>query len=995
MNTKQFLLSIILSTPLFLFSQITQGIGGTPGASAGDLGELSSSPSYDVFPPTPGAASLGKYGDYPVSLATGLVGITIPLFDISTGRIKLPITLSYHASGIRVDDIASNVGLGWILNIGGCISVTVRDRRDNFEGNINFASSSYIESLGSELSKLMELANLETFYNGANDRQSDLYTYSFNGYHGKFCYNIRGEIVQLKKDGLKIKGLSNASGYEIITPDGIQYIFEDEEFSDEIKDASPIMRPHETRLSVTYYLSKIVDLMTNDSIIFNYDHKEILPANIDDYYKTCINYPVFNGWETIDGPEDFANGAKAHPEKTAHYYTLQTSPVILEEIIFRGGKVIISNDKNRSDNQLYRVSGIKLYNNQEPTKTLKTVMFNHSSFSGGNRLRLDGLTIDGDKKYSFGYNENFHLPAFFSTDSKEAFNQDEWGYYNNGGSTLFQYEEVSEQNFPWHSRTENRKPHADKMKTYSLNKIIYPTGGKTEFELEANRIGEDFIAGGLRVKTIRNYTDKNNITPIKTISYTYNVGKLPPLYGREWYYEQQVITSCPEDRDMSGGILRYFSTAPFIPNRFSNGAVVYYETVTETVSDNNTPLQRNIYTHDMADIHQNRYMYPGALSHNTYSTYPYEQSSDLVQLLKQEQQIYDVNTNTFRRHREINYKYQTYGLSYDVIGMMVLPVRKYMGSFCMDQLGGSQFDAYSRVSDFYTYFDFIAKSGIKKLIEAKTTDYFADGSRHNSSIIKYGYYDYNGDYFLTKKTEINSNNTNVVTEITYPFNYAKSGSNNVYKNMRDRNMWFPIEQITKVGDVVTDASVTEYSQTGSIIYPFRLYSLETNNPVADYVKLTVSGNTHNFDSRHINTKQYSYYPNGNLKEVYNLETGMRTIILWSYNHLYPIAEIVGMINITEVENVVKRVFSVSSLDDLSGRNIPPNEAALKDGTLQNALPDLLVTTYIYKPLVGVTSKTDAHGETVYYTYDSVGRLSVIKDKDRKNIKSYIYKYKQQ
>ncbi len=52
-----------------------------------------------------------------------------------------------------------------------------------------------------------------------------------------------------------------------------------------------------------------------------------------------------------------------------------------------------------------------------------------------------------------------------------------------------------------------------------------------------------------------------------------------------------------------------------------------------------------------------------------------------------------------------------------------------------------------------------------------------------------------------------------------------------------------------------------------------------------------------------------------------------------------------------------------------------------------------VTTYTYKPLVGVTSKTDPHGETIYYEYDSAGRLSKIKDKNNQIIEEYNYHYK--
>src|SRR5688572_22137485 len=78
-----------------------------------------------IVPPSPDAASLGKYGEMPVDKSTGVPQISVPLCEIKTPRFTLPITLSYHASGIKVDEVASWVGTGWSLNAGGVITRTV------------------------------------------------------------------------------------------------------------------------------------------------------------------------------------------------------------------------------------------------------------------------------------------------------------------------------------------------------------------------------------------------------------------------------------------------------------------------------------------------------------------------------------------------------------------------------------------------------------------------------------------------------------------------------------------------------------------------------------------------------------------------------------------------------------------------------------------------------------------------------------------------------
>src|SRR5687767_30361 len=95
----------------------------------------------DVAPLSPTTASLGKYGSYPVSLNTGLIDISIPIYEIKTPKLTVPIKLSYHASGIRVNDVSSWAGLGWSIIAGGSISRSVM-------GKIDDVTDGYLSSSG-------------------------------------------------------------------------------------------------------------------------------------------------------------------------------------------------------------------------------------------------------------------------------------------------------------------------------------------------------------------------------------------------------------------------------------------------------------------------------------------------------------------------------------------------------------------------------------------------------------------------------------------------------------------------------------------------------------------------------------------------------------------------------------------------------------------------------------------------------------------------------
>ena len=84
--------------------------------------------------PSPQSAAFSRYGEYAVDHSTGVPKIEIPLYTLDTGDFKLPISLSYHAGGIKVMDVSSPAGLGWSLIAGGVINRTacaVPDKSSN------------------------------------------------------------------------------------------------------------------------------------------------------------------------------------------------------------------------------------------------------------------------------------------------------------------------------------------------------------------------------------------------------------------------------------------------------------------------------------------------------------------------------------------------------------------------------------------------------------------------------------------------------------------------------------------------------------------------------------------------------------------------------------------------------------------------------------------------------------------------------------------------
>lgn len=60
-----------------------------------------------IVPQSPTVASLIQYADCPVSCYSGVPQINIPLYEVNIDNFKIPISLSYNASGIKVAQEAS------------------------------------------------------------------------------------------------------------------------------------------------------------------------------------------------------------------------------------------------------------------------------------------------------------------------------------------------------------------------------------------------------------------------------------------------------------------------------------------------------------------------------------------------------------------------------------------------------------------------------------------------------------------------------------------------------------------------------------------------------------------------------------------------------------------------------------------------------------------------------------------------------------------------
>jgi hypothetical protein len=908
------------------------------------ISQTGSSIHPKVIPPSPDAQSFVKYGEIPVSHATGTPNIEISIYEINSKKLKLPISLNYHPN-IKPSDIASCVGLGWKLNAGGLMTRSIKGKADEAPSggmlNVGIITLEDVDN-GQTSSDLWYRAKYQS--EGSYDNSSDNYYYSVgNGLSGGFVYDKNKNLVKMSYSDDKILRTSGNT-FEITDDKGTFYQFDHKENT---LENSAYWVPG------SWWLTKIISSDRTDTISFEYEN---YPYTYGDVYasQSLITRECFNGYT---GPLNT-------------YASIATSYMsLLKKITFKDGFINFSYLNDRLDLRASRLKEISIYTNQNTL--LKKTVLNHGHFYSGYannvynyRLKLTGLTTkngnDGvEYSHSFEYNEQDILPPYRSpTDNNTLFALnalDYWGYYNG---------KVQNPNLipitPYtHLPAGDRTPDERYAKACILEKIVYPTGGFTTFTYEGNRQGGSLgypgtgsITGGLRISQITTKASPEASPVIKKYEYGNGVSLMPfENLGRYSYTER--YQDC--ESHCFGESTTYLSDA-IVPLADFNGSPVIYTAVDEYVMGDNNQNLKTSYLYDTE---------PDQIETIDYPRYPSE---------------YAIKRNWARGNLLVTAYYSFRNGSY-------MPVRSFANSyislatkriitgskFCDRQISANCTIAYIQgnpVKNSYFYFDEKVDVGIKKLESTTIIDYDSQGNH----LAKVDNFVYGSSLHLnvTKKNTIKSDGQAIETTIKYPFDFAGIPP---YSDMISRNIVaVPVEETTVNVNLNQQLSNTKtnysFFQSNQLIEPSSVF-------------ISFGGATAQNERQFTNYDKY-----GNILEIVS-RTGPKTCYVWAYKGQYPIAEIVN----ADFFAIVSVLGGTLALENF-GKLPNPDKTAIDNflSPLRNNLPDAQVTTYTYEPMVGMTSQTDAKGMTVYYEYDAFQRLKLIRDQNNNIIKTYCYNY---
>ena len=929
------------------------------------------------------------------SLYTGTVNISIPLYDYQDGEMAIPISLGYSANGYQPNIHSGIVGHDWALNAGGAITRTVRGLPDEASNNSRYG---FLETFyDTSISSVFELTGFTTamdsywigattpriyysrygFYNPSilMDTEPDIFYFNFLGYSGKFQLGYDGLIhvydTNTRSEEFKVEvPRYNLDEIVIITGDGTRYTFgtgnaleDDTSYGTAWKLAS--ISTQSGRSATFSYVTQARQYNSTNRItvpfFFTY-------APSSSCYSFSGNVAAESGTGTVSIHQGYG------PSRAVCGPYIQAS--VLDAISLDNGSVIEFFYKNLGQyetgdgwNFQQRPKLDRIVVRDADGNEVRTCAFSYSfpAASASNQIPfLSAVDISGEGTFRMAY--DFSAATVFP--KQGTFSIDHWGYYNHSGASYsdFYTHTSLDSNLTETITTTCRNPNFSYAKIGMLTVLTYPTGGRTEFEYEANNYsryvdraypsfipevkslaGYPVTTGGVRIKAIKDYLSPDDASPAFRRSYTYTGpdGKSSGILLRKPRYSVQY-----RRYDANSSLNCYFgSYNDLLP---ADGTHIEYYTVTESfdegsrvyefISSLDCPDGDFYWDHNNSDIKNLSYsVTPSVETILSVMIPPVSMQATRGKLLSC--RTYDTQGNEVERKFT---DYETYAYAFETLEKVWSFQSMYIaGTIVPTVVGDIRPLSTTTVADGVT--------------DTETLVY--DAFRNVRSRTRGGQ---TSKYFFLQDIDDRASFSDF-QDILYWNSFA---SGNVCARMKELNLVnLPLQ--------------TEVYDSDGILHIRRyLYGYRSNNDHSAVYLQSIqerdssgsSGSWHNlitYDERDIR---------GRILQTSDAN-GISTVYVWGYNGLYPVAQIVGA-TLTQVKAV----------SGLSGIENAPLSGALSS-TQVSALRNISgaeVTTWEYAPLVGLTKETTPDGRSTSYTYNASGKLHQVLDDLGRKTAAYLY-----
>lgn len=630
----------------------------------------------------------------------------------------------------------------------------------------------------------------------------------------------------------------------------------------------------------------------------------------------------------------------------------------------------------------YKVDSVKVFGGG---KLVRCCRLNYTN-STATRLKLTSVVMGayGEKQqYSFRYNTRA-LPDYYSDQT------DHYGYCNGVWGSIFSVTSdigmggyVMAHPGCWDSLKE-LKSGLDQQ-AEMLQEVHYPTGGYTRltyenheygckataypFGTEENGTAGNLKCGGLRIKSIRNYDAEGGLLTERVYHYVKNYADGGTTSSGVLCYRPQYELRYENIRlwnDTPNGpiqpttlsLFHYFSSNPIFPLSTTEGSHVTYSEVTveepgngftvHTYKNHDNGYPDRAPVNRMANTVTDLYGVPTA----DLSLCEPGQSLSLERGQPLSERVYDAE-GTLKRQTEYSYR--------DDEGRFQEGVRYiHFAPTLLDRADQMRSRSIS-AGLHYTYFPWLK--------EKRVTEY---GNVPLTHVEHYVYTDYRRRKSIAAT---DSRGRTFKTVFHYPF--EKSDSLHSVLTAQHR-VDYPIQVELFVDDAFRSRLTTEYAgglcpEKRTLILPHK-------------VKRQLGGGTPFTETT------FERYTMTGLPVDILRQSGQRETYLWKLDG----TQLLACINGTTAQQLQNAVGTTDRLMlQLGGLASEEAYRRLCNKLLLAGVKGTLVTTFTHSPLNGLASQTDTTGETTWYTYDPLGRLTEVYRKEngtKQLINLYFYNY---
>lgn len=929
-----------------------------------------------ISPKSPNATAMERFGTYPVSLFSGLPSIEIPILDIKVEGLNIPIKLAYHASGNKVTDVATFVGLGWSLVSGGAVTRQVKGVAD--EINVGLLGKQIPVNVQTALNAPCFNEDVRFAYEqmATNniDTERDLFAVNMPSKSNQFILKDINDYQWLMPEASKVQftrstnSNNSNSFFEIRDEASNYYLFDEPEIT--------------TNVGITtWLLKKIQGKKATDKVIFEYYPETSFSRTHDIFETVTIN----------DNPNGIVPSGILTPSSGVPTPSLVSINNSVEErlpktIYFPLGKIEFVLEANeRLDGLGKALDKIEIYSYKVSTNSYALIKSYDLVYTYKNRADnspvlflsevklIDNVNVELGK-YSLAYDTTV-LPGVQSK------SKDYWGYCNGIANTSL----IATQSIPLYLGgtstpttltigSGNRNSQESYMKAWVLNKITYPTGGYTDFDFEANQYLDGTTpkkVGGLRIRKIASYASSTTQPIIKYYRYGQNEsgnGHLRTNLSLQYESKQKILhyqVGNPPALEYSYDTRHYSSnlTGALFPYE---GSPVSYAYVTEYDDEGTNSNGKTVYEFREEDDGKVTLV-------NSAKFFIQSKHWNRGQLSRK--RVYGQD-NKIKFEEQHTYQTMGVGSTTELCGRLIQAQNVYDNARPTYLIGNNV--CYSTTNDFDPNQVYYFEYGTSRLIRSETYTY------EDTDETKYVYTktesDFDNNYFQVKETRsylsngsINLQRFRYVTDLSN-LNSGHSGNALALYQMKANNdISTPIE-VLSLRRNISDA---EAKVLGGQLVNFQINAFNSYNfIVADNIHLLeISPLSNVFESAFTVANVSS---GGSIVKDNHYAMRLDFGTYNTYGNLldYQIvgSPSTGFTYSTTLLNGVYHSFPLSSSQNLGGASVQ-------------------TTSFAYElPLLGIKQLTAPNGLNTYFDYDTFGRLERTKDHDDNKIVEYNYSY---